>query len=107
MKLLFPALLLIIFLAGCPNLSESNVSFHVSDDSGNAVPDARISLVPENSSLPSQLLYTGADGNASVAVLSDFYNVTVSKEGFYSFVQENADMTKDFSAQYALERVEG
>ena len=70
--------------------NQSTVSVNVVDGSGAPVENARVTILPLNGNLSSAVLYSDSLGLAKGTLEYGAYNLSVSKEGYYSAFIESA-----------------
>jgi len=98
MRVFFLFLILSIFLVGCVSTEDVSIGILVFDELANPIEDARITFVPANDNFSSNLFTTDEAGSISANIASGTYNITVSKEGYFSSVLEEFEITGDVSS---------
>ena len=106
MKLLAVLIFFSFLIIGCISTNEIFVNVSVVDDFGIPVNAARITFIPANSNLASNIFNTGVEGKVNINIISEKYNISVSKEGHYSAILENYDLNNDTSSlAFNLEKI--
>jgi len=91
------ALVISLFLLGCVSTDEISVGISVVDEFGNSLENVRITFVPLNNNLASNVFTTNEDGLVNINIASGTYNVAVSKEGYFSAILEEYELTSEIS----------
>ena len=88
MKFLILALIFSLALSGCINSSDIEVTISVTDTEGNSIEDARIVFAPHNDNFASNVRNTNSRGHATVLIIPTTYDITITKDGYLTSVQE-------------------
>jgi len=100
-------ILLCIFalaFSGCVSTDELPVEMNVVDTDGVPISGARVTFVPQNVNFVSNVFILDSD-SIVVNLPPGIYNISVTKDGYFTFVAERQLVNSDSSLEFILERM--
>ena len=92
----------------CVSQYEVNIEVNVVDESGEPVDGARISLVPVNGNFASNSFTTDSEGKVSAVLIAvGSVNIIVSKDGYFTAVNESVELVDGMTLEFVLEPSRG